>query len=175
MKKEKKQLDLGCGNTLRIREGYQGFGVDISTNLKNVKVADLAIEKLPYLSNSYDLVTTYDFVEHIPFSIYYNNKKRNCVVELFNEIYRVLKNDGIFHLEGPLYPHVNAFQDPTHLSFWTLESVNYFSGDYYGFHDHYGHTSRFEKIFNYEENNRLIFELKAIKNVPTSSEYKLKY
>ncbi len=167
-----KQLDLGCGSVIRLWDGYEGFGVDIvDVGLPNVKVADLTFDPIPLPDNTFELVTAYDFLEHIPMVVYEGRKKRNSMIVLFDEIYRVLKHEGIFYSQTPLYPHKEVFQDPTHVSVWTTETVNYFSGDYYGYHDHYNHNSRFVKLESREENNHLIMRLKAIKNVPKETPY----
>jgi len=159
-----KQLDLGCGNTLRIREGYEGFGVDIvDFGLPNVKVADLTFDPIPFPDNTFDLVTAYDFLEHIPMVVYEGRKKRNAMIELFNEIYRVLKKGGEFYMQTPCYPSQAVFQDPTHVSVWTEETLHYFSGDFYGFHSHYGHTSDFELISQERTDSHILSTLRAIK------------
>lgn len=147
------QLDLGCGTTPRQQEGYEIYGIDIvDVGLPNIKQADLAIESIPFEDSMFDLVTSFDFIEHIPNLVYVwddelkRNVRRNAVIELFNEIDRVLKVGGIFHCMVPEWPRQGAIQDPTHVSMWCEESLNYFSGNYYGFKDHYGHTSNFEKV-----------------------------
>lgn len=147
------QLDIGCGNILRkLPDVQEIFGCDIIiSDNPNIKQADLSLDSIPFENDSFDVVTAYDFVEHIPPVMYINGKKRNCVIELFNEVYRVLKDNGLFLLYIPVYPNITCFQDPTHSFIWTLESKNYFSGDYYGFHDHYGHTSNFVCISQTED------------------------
>lgn len=171
------QLDLGCGHTLRGENGYDCYGVDIVESLNpKVKQADLAIQKIPYDSNTFDLVTGHDFLEHIPSFVYIDGVKRNSMIELFNEVYRVLKDGGMFKFSSPCYPSLQCFQDPTHVYVWTIETPNYFSGDYYGFHDHYGHTSRFVKIdqeVNF--NQHLIVTLEARKDISHDTPYLLEY
>lgn len=168
-----KQLDIGCSGFTRTWDGYECYGVDIvKHDIPNIKQADLVLEKIPFEDNTFDLVTAYDFLEHIPMVIY-APKRRQVMVELFNEIYRVMKNGGIFYSQTPIYPNKSAFQDPTHVSFWTDETMNYFSGDYYGWHDQYGHTSRFELIDKQADGLYAKIKLKAIKDV--QGEYKIKY
>jgi len=144
-----KQLDLGCGSLPAFknngRPGYEHFGVDINT-FDHVKSADLAIDPIPYESDQFDLVTAYDFMEHIPSFVYLERVKRNCMIELFNEIYRVLKDGGQFYFESPIAGTQGYWQDPTHVFGWTSESLHYFSGDYYGFWADLGHTSQIRII-----------------------------
>jgi len=172
----KKQLDLGCSGFTRNEPGYdEVFGVDIvdhseESNCEHIRQADLIIEPIPFDDSSFDLVTAHDFLEHIPFVIYLyddalgRNIRRDAMIELFNEIYRVLKLGGKFYAKMPCYPNRSIFQDPQHLSFWTDETPNYFSGDYYGFKEHYGHKSNFKLLDKHVDGNgHLHFTMKAVK------------
>lgn len=163
-----KMCDLGCGNIIRKRDGYEAYGVDIfESSDQNVKVADLAIEPIPFKDDMFELVTAYDFLEHIPAVIYNKSKKRNCMIELFNEIHRVLKDGGTFYMQTPCYrPDWNnqaLWSDPTHCYVWTADTANHFSGDYFGQHDDYGHTSKFKKVSEHFENGHIQLTLTAIK------------
>lgn len=173
----KRQLDLGSANALRGWDGYEEvFGVDIVDSPdERIKKCDLNIEALPFKSDYFDLVTAHDILEHIIPVMYLNNGstvvRHSAMINLFNEIYRVLKHNGTFYSQTP----INDFSDPTHVAHWEQETFNHFSGDYYGFHDHYGHTSRFEKQEIHEENNHIYCTMRAVKNQDNSAEYKLSY
>ena len=115
-----KTLDLGCGakprNPFNADEVY---GIDVREDLDNrVKQADLAVEPIPFPDAFFEYVSAYDFIEHIP-RIVYAPHRRNAFIELMNEIYRVLKPNGIFLSSTPCYPHPSAFVDPTHVNFIT--------------------------------------------------------
>ncbi len=47
------------------------------------------------------------------------------------EIYRVLKPGGMFESSTPSTDGRGAFQDPTHVSFWNINSWLYYSDDAY--------------------------------------------
>lgn len=175
----KQQLDLGSANALRGRDDYDVYGVDIVKSPDpRIILCDMVLEPLPFNSDSFDLVTAHDILEHIPGVLYlYNpdtkrNERRQPIIELFNEIYRVLKPNG----ELEIYVPKDDFSDTTHISRWGEETLNHLSGDYYGFHDHYNHTSRFEKLSSYiDEMNRVCAVFRAIKGLPDDAEYKINY
>jgi SAM-dependent methyltransferase len=179
-----KQLEIGCGGSQRTWPGYENYGtdiVDMSAQRGNFKKADLIIDPIPWEDNFFDLVTADDFLEHIPMVLYipkfetpyagtvaaslhnYKLIRKDVMIGLFDEIYRVLKPDGLFYAHVPCYPDRAIFQDPQHVSFWTDETPHYFSGDYYGFHGHYGHTSDFILLKNEKVGMHLNFTMKAIK------------
>lgn len=178
----KKQLDIGCGTLPAFKqhgqEGYEHYGVDIiDQKLPNVKQADLAIDPIPYGDDEFDLVTAHEIFEHIPKLIYLQDfddvtnepqgyYRWNCLIELFNEVYRVLKDGGILHFDVPYAGTPQFYGDPTHVSEWTVDSVNYYCGDYFGYHDDYGHRSKFKKLqvgMDPERDWRMIVELQAVK------------
>ena len=127
----KKSLDIGCG--LYPKNPFNAkylYGVDLRDDLSHgieIKKANLIFENLPYETNQFDFVTAFDCIEHIPRIISHNGKPKNSFIDLMNEIYRVLKPNGIFFHKTPAFPSSLAFQDPTHLNFITENTFpNYF-------------------------------------------------
>jgi hypothetical protein len=45
-----------------------------------------------------------------------------------NEAFRILRPQGMLFLITPAFPSPAAFQDPTHVNFITVETINYFLG-----------------------------------------------
>ncbi|MEO6186413.1 MAG: class I SAM-dependent methyltransferase [Steroidobacteraceae bacterium] len=121
--KDATALDIGCGpNPQNPFQAGRLFGLDVRENAeKNVKRADLAIEPIPYADATFDYVTAHDFLEHIP-RVAYTPGMRFPFVELMNEIWRVLKPQGIFMSYTPIYPYAAAFRDPTHVNIMTDET-----------------------------------------------------
>jgi SAM-dependent methyltransferase len=169
-----KLLDLGCGPSIRnFYNAEETFGVDIvDFNDKNIRVADLVIQKIPFEDNMFDYVTAFDFVEHIPRLIYMDGKRFQPFITLMNEIYRVLKPGGIFRAETPAVPSYEAFVDPTHVNYiaeWThlyfcgqdgVDNVHYEMGKMYGF------TGKFlPRVVEWHQKHKahLIWELEATK------------
>lgn len=131
---ESRHLDLGCG--LNPRNPYKRqclYGIDISSEVLNkfntVKSANLSIEKVPFEDNFFDSVSAYDFLEHIP-RVLPSEKAEHTFfpfVELMNEIWRVLKDRGLFYGVTPAYPDIKAFTDPTHINIITAKTHTYFT------------------------------------------------
>lgn len=130
-------VDLGCGR--KPRNLYKCdifYGIDIISDVANVKYCHLGQETLPFEDSSVHAITAYDVLEHIPRT---QNDNKNPFIFLMNEIYRVLKPGGVFLSLTPVYPYPASFQDPTHVNFITPETfVKYFSKDKYEVAKDYG-------------------------------------
>lgn len=140
------------------------YGIDIRESI-NEKIfrADLAVEPIPFEDEFFDVVTAYDFIEHVPRVIYMPHR-RFCFVELMNEIYRVLKVGGKFLSFTPAFPAAPAWRDPTHVNIITEETFPlYFDcqnrlASMYGFNGYFEITAQ-----SWHENNiHLITIMKKI-------------
>jgi len=142
-----KTLDLGCG--LKPRNPCNAdelFGIDIRPNEnQDIKVADLAIEAIPFPDDHFDYVSAYDFIEHIP-RVIYNPNRRFSFIELMNEIYRVLKMSGTFASFTPAFPKEAAFVDPTHVNIITENTFPLYFDNKNRWGKDYGFIGSFEII-----------------------------
>ena len=128
-----RHLDIGCG--ARPRNPYRRdelHGIDVAPRgdaAAEVRRADLTVEPIPYPDAFFDSVSAYDFLEHVPRVLPGADGRgtRFPFVELMNEIWRVLRADGLFYGYTPVYPHPSVFQDPTHVNVLTRESHRYFT------------------------------------------------
>lgn len=118
-----KTLDLGCGTKAKNPfNADELHGIDVRENLaENIKSADLVVDPIPHDDESFEYITAFDFIEHIP-RLIYAPQRRNAFIELMNEVYRVLKPGGMFLSSTPGYPHAVTFRDPTHVNFITDET-----------------------------------------------------
>jgi SAM-dependent methyltransferase len=143
-----KSLDLGCGPIIRNPyEADLAFGIDlIGPETENLKIADLAIQPIPFDDSSFNFVTAYDFIEHIPRLTYLDGKRLHPFIELMNEIHRVLVPGGIFLAHTPAFPRQEAFQDPTHVNIISENTIQYFAGDSVETCKSYGFYGEFEIV-----------------------------
>lgn len=104
-------LDLGCGS--RKRPGFIGLdrttvpGVDLTWNLE--------LLPLPFRAGSFDVVFASHLLEHV-----------TDLNRMLEEVARVLKPGGLLQITVPWAGDLRAFQDPTHVRFFTLRSFEYF-------------------------------------------------
>jgi predicted SAM-dependent methyltransferase len=111
------KLNLGCG--FRKLPCY--------VNIDNRPVCEPDVlrdirQGLPFQTGSISEVRAYDFLEHI---------EPAYVLYVMYEIWRVLKHGGVLDHLTPSTDGRGAFQDPTHRSFWNINSWLYYMDDSY--------------------------------------------
>ena len=111
-------MNLNLGSGLNKLEGC--INIDIRPEMEPDLVCDCL--SLPYADDSADTIYAIDFLEHIPIG---------KTVAMVEEIYRVLKPGGMLIHFTPSTDGRGAFQDPTHVSFWNINSWLYFMNDLY--------------------------------------------
>ena len=117
-----KNINLGCGR----RPMEKFVNVDYYAKDHCDVVADLN-EKLPFDSESADLIYSDNVFEHI-----------EKFLDLIQECYRVLKPGGYLVVKVPYFKSRHAFTDPTHCNFFNLASFDYYvkgtyANEYYAF------------------------------------------
>lgn len=113
---EEIKLNLGCG--FRHMEDFTN--IDNREECEPDILCDIVDEGLPFDDNSVDYVFAQDFLEHIPIGM---------TLPVIEEIYRVLKPGGTFEHLTPSTDGRGAFMDPTHVSFWNINSWMYYMED----------------------------------------------
>lgn len=140
-------LDLGCGPTPRNPFHASTLaGIDLHKNEQlNIYSVDLTIEPMPFQNDTFDYVTAFDFIEHVPRVIYVPTR-RFPFIELMNEVYRVLAPGGLFLSFTPAVPSSEAYQDPTHVNFITEETFTRYFDDKHSLGSIYGFNGKFQVI-----------------------------
>ena len=125
-----RHLDLGCGNVPRNPYARDElYGVDLSGGEAGfIRRANLVTQRIPFEDNSFESASAYDFLEHVPrvFPSADGTGTRFPFIELMNEIWRVLKPDGLLYAVTPIFPSKGAFMDPTHVNIMTEHTHTYF-------------------------------------------------
>ena len=165
-----KSLDLGCGSVPKNPFfADELFGVDIHEGAApNIKSADLVVESIPYEDSSFDYVTAFDFIGQIP-RIAYAPKVRNAFIELMNEVYRVLKPDGLFLSLTPSVPHLEVFSGPTNVNFITEETFTCYFDDTNRWAARFGFNGAFRVIAHEWKGSRIFAVLQKVEPPPSLS------
>jgi predicted SAM-dependent methyltransferase len=117
-------------------------------------VADLSA-RWPWDDSSVETIKAWDIFEHLPDKMH-----------TMNEAWRVLVPGGTLDLFIPTTDGRGAFQDPTHVSFWTPNDLFYFCDEYQEwarFHVAYGITACFRKVsVAHSEFSNKVWKLRAV-------------
>jgi SAM-dependent methyltransferase len=130
-----------------------------------VREANLFIDPIPFPDNEFEFVTAFDFIEYVPrvLNVYDKILDKNIIINpfinLMNEIYRILKDDGIFLSKTPAYPNTQAFQDPTHINIITEDTFPVYFNDHYPVAHIYGFNGGFKIKKQYWDTFYLVTEL----------------
>lgn len=128
-----RHLDLGCGHSPR--NPYRQDEVHVvdlvvpkDMDPRFFQCANLSLEPIPHPDSTFESISAYDFIEHIPRVLPTPDGRSTCFpfIKLMNEIHRVLKPGGRLYAITPAYPHPAAFHDPTHVNAITLGTAGYF-------------------------------------------------
>ena len=149
-----RHLDLGCGGTPRNPyRADEAHGIDIAlpagADPQRFRRANLSLEAIPHPDSSFDSLSAFDFLEHVPriLTTADGRATRFPFVELMNEVHRVLRPGGRFYAVTPGWPRPEAFHDPTHVNYVTLGTAAYFCGPEPGARM-YGFVGRFDALRN---------------------------
>lgn len=137
-KKEKKVLEIGCGLRPFFEKGCKIIHSD-KLKLPHVEIVhDLNKFPYPFKNNEFDEIIASHVLEHL-----------DDIPKVMEELYRILKPNGILKVRVPHFSFVGAFNDPMHKHFFTLNSFDYWDK-----------KTPIGKILNFEVRN---IEFKIIK------------
>ncbi len=106
------KLNMGCGD----KPLADHVNAD-SIHLPGVTlVCDFSRKPWPFKDNSFLQIQAINVLEHLPNTL-----------SSMEEIWRVCKDGATIHIRVPHFKSHNAFKDPTHKSYFTEDSFEYFS------------------------------------------------
>lgn len=106
-----KKLNLGSGKSIK-----SGFVNLDSMKLPGIDIVhDLNKYPWPIKKNEFDLVLCDNILEHL-----------DGIIKPAEELWRITKPRGRIIIKVPIYPSIWAVSDPTHKSFYTFLTFNYF-------------------------------------------------
>jgi len=151
-------VDIGCGS----RKATGFVGVDLAPAPGVDIVADLS-KAFPFGDSAVDELRAYDVIEHLTDRIH-----------TMNEIWRVCKPGAKVDIRVPSSDGRGAFQDPTHVSFWNINSFKYYCIEFPPYLElchQYGFKGAFRllKLDHEQSPNNVVHvnaELEVIKPVP---------
>jgi glycosyltransferase involved in cell wall biosynthesis len=141
---EKLILNLGAGN-----DKFLGaVNVDIRAKTKPDVVCDISQSWAPIREfigdKEVDEIYAFSVFEHVP-----------DIIHVMKQSYDFLKMDGLLIVKVPHYKSITAYTDPTHVRFFTEQSMDYFD-----------QTTYYGSINNYAEVNFKILEVRIVENLP---------
>tara|TARA_Y100000310_G_C20700367_1_gene829160 strand:- start:3974 stop:4462 length:489 start_codon:yes stop_codon:yes gene_type:complete len=108
---EGKKLNAGCGSN--ILKGWVNLDIFKAPGVD--KVHNLEVKPWPFDKNTFSMVLMDNVLEHL-----------ENPLEIGEEIFRILENQGIWDFRVPYFTSVGAYQDPTHKHYFSEQVWKYF-------------------------------------------------
>src|SRR3990167_6147238 len=122
-------LNIGAG--FQRIEGFTNIDlvqcIDNEGNTYTDVLCDVEKERLPFADNSVDEIACYEFLEHIGHGRN-NPDGLDALIFVMNEMWRVLKPEGVLKGKCPHEDGENVWAYPTHQRVITIAMFDYFCG-----------------------------------------------
>lgn len=155
-------LNIGCGNDyVESTPQREWVNTDIAKSVRADLYFDAFEMPLPLKDAEFDLVKAYDFLEHVPHTLF--DKERRPVrgdgfIVMMDELWRVLKPGGVLDARFPAFNNVNNFIDPTHTRQILEETFRYYflaDGKYRFYTERHWELIAFDRTFRHNHYVRL--------------------
>lgn len=135
-----KRLDIACGQNKQ--KGFKGIDIAGDADITH----DLNETPWPIKASSVEEVFCSHYVEHIPH--WRPGWDRDGWWRFFDELYRVMKPEGMAFFVHPYVKSSRAFWDPTHVRFIHEQTWYYLSAEWRQMNglDHYPVSCNFEVV-----------------------------
>jgi len=90
-------------------------------------ITDITKDRLPFENDSVDEIACYEILEHLGHERN-NYAQQDALIFAMNEMWRVLKPEGILKGKSPREDGPNVWADPTHQRVITADMFDYFCG-----------------------------------------------
>ena len=133
-----RKLDVGAG----AKHDADFETMDISPVHSPNFVHDITQIPWPFEDGTFDEVRCHHVLEHLPSVTYVFHEAwdrtrdgahipafiepRNTLIDVMNEMHRILKAGGTANIEVPVFPYWTAIADPTHRQFFVPQTFWYF-------------------------------------------------
>ena len=107
-------LDIGCGNN----KYPNSIGMDKRAIIGVDIIHDMEQPPWPIENEYFDQAKMLHVMEHL---------KPWLVIDIMNEVWRILKFNGELELIMPIAGSVAFYSDPTHIKSWNIYTVEYFN------------------------------------------------
>jgi glycosyltransferase involved in cell wall biosynthesis len=143
-----KRLNYGCGTD--ILPGYVNCDTVPLPGVDAVVEVDPFYPKLPFPDGEFDEIIAYHVIEHVA------NKNR-----MIAEIWRIARHNAVIKIKLPDRNHSDAFVDPTHLSFWEVDTIDFYLP---GHQRSYYSNAKFGLLAKWTTSREIYWELLAIRH-----------
>lgn len=143
-----RRLNYGCG--FDHRPGYINCDVCSLPGVDVVAVVDPFYPRLPFEDQEFDEIIAYHVLEHVA--------NKNAIIE---EIWRIARHNAVIRIKLPDRRHSDAFLDPTHLSFWEVDTIDFY---FPGHQRSYYSRAKFGLLAKYTTEREIGWELLAIRH-----------
>jgi SAM-dependent methyltransferase len=124
------KLNVGCGKD--IREGWVNLDLEPLPGVDFVH--DINHLPLPFSDEEFDLISCKDVLEHVDY------------IPAIRDLHRILKPGGRLIVRVPHFTSKDAYSDPTHRRFFTVQTFFYFMRPHFRSYYFDFHFSRFETL-----------------------------
>jgi glycosyltransferase involved in cell wall biosynthesis len=108
-----RRLNYGCG--FDIRPDYVNFDIVGLPGVDVVAAIDPYNPRLPFGDEEFDEIIAFHVLEHVA------NKQA-----MIEEIWRIARHNAVLKIKLPDRRHSDAFVDPTHLSYWEVDTIDFY-------------------------------------------------
>lgn len=166
------ELLIGCGNS-RVKKLHLGTAewnelvtLDFDPDCNPDVLHDLTVFPYPFEDNTFDEIHAYEVLEHLG-----AQGDWKAFFDLFGELHRILKPEGLILATTPMWNSLWAWGDPSHTRIINVGTVQFLSQKQYA--QQIGKTPMtdfrhywkkdFDVVHTEEKGGTFVFALKAVK------------